>query len=313
MKICIVGLGSIGQRHAWNINKVLSRHEMPFTIDALRVQGRKLDNRLEDLLSTVYHSYEELPGGYDVIFITNPTAFHYEAVSNLLQKTQHMFIEKPVFDGYRDIGSLKLRTDGIYYVACPLRHKKAVRHVKDLVGQGEHFYSVRAISSSYLPGWRKGADYRKSYSAKKELGGGVELDLIHEWDYLTYLFGLPEKMFKITGHLSGLATDTDDIAVYIAGYQDKTAELHLDYFGAETVRVLELFGDRRKYTVDLVHNTIHAVSLQDGEETWTDFGEDDCYLSEMEYFFRSVWQEEKSFNEIGRANTLVKFIMEGQC
>ena len=79
MKICIVGLGSIGQRHAWNINKVLSRHEMPFTIDALRVQGRKLDNRLEDLLSTVYHSYEELPGGYDVIFITNPTAFHYEA------------------------------------------------------------------------------------------------------------------------------------------------------------------------------------------------------------------------------------------
>lgn len=311
MKICMAGLGSIGKRHAQNIYKVLSKRNVSFTLDALRVKDKKLDEKVASLISRTYYSYEELPDDYDVIFITNPTIFHYESVSHLLPRTKHMFIEKPVFHKYIETSSLNLQKNCVYYVACPLRHKKIISYIKRLMEQGETFYSIRAISSSYLPDWRKGTDYRKEYSARKELGGGVELDLIHEWDYLAYLFGMPEKMYKFTGHYSNLEINTEDIAVYIAKYPDKTAELHLDYLGAETVRMMELYGRRKKYIADLCNDTLRILSIGK-EEVQIDFGADDFYFTEMEYFFDVVQKKKKSFNGIDRANTLIKFVLEGQ-
>lgn len=41
MKICMVGMGSIGQRHFRNIVKVLSDCNMDYTIDAFRIKGKK--------------------------------------------------------------------------------------------------------------------------------------------------------------------------------------------------------------------------------------------------------------------------------
>ncbi|MCI8299560.1 MAG: Gfo/Idh/MocA family oxidoreductase [Lachnospiraceae bacterium] len=310
MKICIVGLGSIGKRHVRNIRNVLKERQIEFTLDALRIKGTAADREIEEIISETYRSFEELPDDYNIIFITNPTSLHYDTVRMLIGKTQHMFIEKPVFDRYRDINAINLSADGIYYVACPLRHKKVIAYIKNLVDQGEHFYSIRAISSSYLPDWRKGIDYRNVYSAKKELGGGVELDLIHEWDYLTYLFGIPEQMYKFVSHCSSLEINSDDLAVYIAKYQDKAAELHLDYFGVETVRRLELIGNRKNYIVDLLRNVIQIISINNDENKYIDFGEDDFYLSEMNYFFDSVSHNEKTFNEIDRANDLMKFVLE---
>ncbi len=310
MKICMVGMGSIGQRHFRNIVKVLSDCNMDYTIDAFRIKGKKIDNEIESSISSIHYSTDTMPDDYDVIFVTNPTIFHYETVKKLIHKTRHMFIEKPVFEKYQEIHSLGLGA-GVYYVACPLRHKKVIRYMKEALEKGEKYYSVRVISSSYLPDWRRGVDYRNVYSADKGLGGGVELDLIHEWDYITYLFGFPEKMYKFVGHCSDLEITSEDIAVYIAKYADKMLELHLDYFGAETVRLLELMGNREKCIVDLIRNTIRIVK-QNKEEKRIDFGPDDFYLSEMKYFFELVQRGEKSFNEINSANELVKFIMEGQ-
>ena len=85
---------------------------------------------------------------------------------------------------------------------------------------------VRAMSSSYLPDWRPGQDYRKTYSAHKDLGGGVSIDLIHEWDYLTYLFGWPKKVHSFIGKKSNLEIDSDDYAIYIAEFEKMIAELH---------------------------------------------------------------------------------------
>ena len=43
-----------------------------------------------------------------------------------------------------------------------------------------------------------------TYSAHKDMGGGVSIDLIHEWDYLTYLFGMPSEIYSILDKVSDL-------------------------------------------------------------------------------------------------------------
>lgn len=79
------------------------------------------------------------------------------------------------------------------------------------------------------------------YSAHKALGGGVTIDLIHEWDYLVDLFGVPETICNIHGKYSDLEIDSDDLSIYIAQYPTLLAEVHLDYFGRTYRRSIELF------------------------------------------------------------------------
>ncbi len=73
--------------------------------------------------------------------------------------------------------------------------------LKDLL-PALHPYCARVICSSYLPDWRPGVDYRTVYSAHKAMGGGVTIDLIHEWDYLVELFGVPQQLYNFKGTYS---------------------------------------------------------------------------------------------------------------
>ena len=88
------------------------------------------------------------------------------------------------------------------------------------------------------------------YSAHKDMGGGVTIDLIHEWDYLVELFGKPEKMYNFKGTYSHLEIDSDDLSVYIAQYPTLLCEVHLDYFGREYRRSIELLCKNGTVTAD---------------------------------------------------------------
>ena len=69
----------------------------------------------------------------------------------------------------------------------------------------------------------------------------MTIDLIHEWDYLVDLFGVPETICNIRGKYSDLEIDSDDLSIYIAQYPTLLAEVHLDYFGRTYRRSIELF------------------------------------------------------------------------
>ena len=73
-KIAMVGLGSIGKRHLINIDQVLSKRGVDYSIDLIRrYNSNALDSDCEKFVSTIYTENETIPDDYDVIFITNPT------------------------------------------------------------------------------------------------------------------------------------------------------------------------------------------------------------------------------------------------
>ncbi|MCO1601324.1 Gfo/Idh/MocA family protein [Desulfosporosinus nitroreducens] len=284
MKICFCGLGSIGTRHIKNLSKILKGKNIQYTIDALRSTSVLLDDEIVEIVNQTYTNWRDLECDYDIVFVTNPTASHYEIMQKLIIKTKHMFIEKPIFNKTDVcIDDLEFKPNGIYYVACPLRYSPVIRYIKDYV-KGHHVFSVRAICSSYLPDWRKDTDYRKIYSALKELGGGVTLDLIHEWDYITYLFGDPSCVKTIKGTYSNLEISSDDLAIYIAEYTDKLVELHLDYFGRVSQREMHLYTADELIKADVLNNRITFCSSGD----MVNFDKEDIYINEMKGFLNMV-------------------------
>lgn len=303
MKICFIGLGSIGVRHLRNTITILKQRNISYSIDALRSTGKALPEDLACLLHMQYQEISQLQDDYDIIFITNPTSLHYETMQRVMNKTKHMFIEKPIFESCaHSINDLPIKPGGIYYVACPLRYSPVIKYISDFVKTHE-IYSVRAISSSYLPQWRKGIDYRNVYSAKKSLGGGVSLDLIHEWDYITDLFGMPEKVFNLNGHFSNLEIDSDDISVYIAEYTDKLVEVHLDYIGRKTTRKLELYGRDFVLCADLIENKIVITA---SEEKTVLLEKEDIYINEMNHFLDIISGTAANGNDIQHAYQVLK-------
>ncbi len=305
LKVCFVGIGSIARRHIKNLRTVCSERGTELTIDAVR-RCAGADGKENELgLEKVYTGYDEIDSEYDAVFITNPTEYHIETLKSMMKYGRNFFIEKPVssVNQIEEAEKLRLKEDAVYYVACPLRYNAVIRYLKENVDFGK-VISVRSISSSYLPEWRPGTDYRQTYSASKKLGGGVSIDLIHEWDYLTFLTGMPRKVFHLCGKKSALEIDSEDYAVYIAEYADKIVELHLDYFGRKTIRQIMVLTDEDTICGDLVNSRVEFMrtgKILDFQEM-----RDDYQIRELEHFLDLIEGGATSDSDIGHALEVLK-------
>lgn len=283
-----IGLGSIGSRHLKNLHTICAERGITLAADALRSSlNRPLRPGVAELLRAQFTSLDDpaARGHYDLAFITNPTSLHAETLQSLRGRAGALFIEKPIFSADQaglDPAAL-LATGQKAYVAAPMRWCGVMLALKKRLETGADGrpYCARVLCSSYLPDWRPGVDYRTVYSAHKAMGGGVTIDLIHEWDYLVDLFGAPERLYNLRGQYSELEIDSDDVSLYIAQYPGMLAEVHLDYFGRGYRRSIELFTPSGSLVADFGAGTL---TLPDG--TVEDYTEDvnARYLREMAYF-----------------------------
>ena len=305
MKVLFAGLGSIGQRHLKNLKLLCSEQGDVSRVTALRATSAALPSDIVRLLDreTTQIDPEEY---YDIAFVTGPTCQHASVIEALRGQVGTFFIEKPLFDRTDiDLEGLGLGKEQKAYVAAPLRWSwlyMALRQHMNVVTP----YAVRCICSSYLPGWRPSTDYRNVYSAKKEMGGGVALDLVHEWDYLVDLFGMPDVSYCISGHFSDLEINSEDLAVYIARYPRFAIELHLDYFGRKEQRNVEIFTEEGTIVADFIEGTItmpygNIISYKEQPNK--------KYLREMAYFLSYArGNEDNNENSPQRALQILKIV-----
>ena len=282
--IAFIGLGSIAKRHIKNVCDYISSCGNTYSIDLYRSNlERPVAEEILPLVNASYLYSGDVQRDYDMAFITNPTSLHLEAALKFRQHTKALFMEKPVFDGFDvDEDVIKTLDEIPSYVACPLHYNPVLQYVKQNIDLSK-VISVRAMSSSYLPDWRPGQDYRQTYSAHADLGGGVDIDLIHEWDYLTWIFGMPTQCFGVAGKYSALEIDSNDTALYVAKNNQMTFELHLDYFGRKTQRTLDIFTQDDTIQCDIIAGTI--TYLKEGKTINVNAERNAFQMAEIKHFF----------------------------
>ncbi len=304
LKICFAGIGSIARRHIKNMTNICGERNIELQIDAVR-RKESVATDVDNLITNIYYTIQDIPSDYDVAFITNPTEYHLETIKAFKGKTKHFFIEKPlVTTGQLDrVNEINIENGSVYYVACPLRYNAVIQYLKQNINTNS-VLSVRSISSSYLPEWRPGTDYRNTYSAHKNLGGGVAIDLIHEWDYLSFLFGIPQKIYCLTGKISDLEIDSEDYAIYIAKYKDKIAELHLDYFGRKNIREIQIFSKEDTIIGDIANCKINFQ--KSGKNIEFNEERDDFQKRELIHFLDILDRNVESDSDIDNAIQVLK-------
>ena len=307
LRVCFVGYGSIAKRHIANLHSLCKEKKIDLSIDVLRHSkgnDKKNNERLKyvDLIKYDKLGKQDI---YDIIFITNPTSEHYKTLKKYKDNAKIFFMEKPACS-YNDLSKMaRLSIDpNRVYVACPIRYKKVIQYIKTKIDL-KNVISARVICSSYLPDWRKGTDYTKSYSANKKLGGGVRLDLIHEMDYIKYLFGYPKDVICKFVKYSNLKIDTEDLAVYILEYKDKLVELHLDYFGRAPQRIMELYTENDVIVIDLLKNEVKSL-IKNKHNKFKE-NRDDFQLCELRHMLDMYFN--KAINDNNLTNSIKTILL----
>lgn len=304
MKVLIIGLGSIAKKHIAAINQLDESAE----IFALRSNP----NSKSDLSGVVdiYNLNDIKVSYFDFVLISNPTSEHFSTIQQLVEFNIPLFIEKPLFSEINEETQIlvdEIEKKGITtYVACNLRFLDCIKELKTLLKE-EKINEVNVYCGSYLPDWRPGVDFRTVYSANKEMGGGVHIDLIHELDYVYWLFGNPDQTNSFFSNTSSLQISAYDYANYLWTYKTFSASIILNYYRKESKRSIEVVTDNGTYYVDLLKNFIEFNNkcIFASQKRITD-----TYYSQIEFFVENILKSKEKFNTIEEANTILKLCMK---
>ncbi len=301
MNVLIIGLGSIAKKHIDALHQISNN----FKIFALRSSSSS-----EPYLNVknLYSLSQIKERCIDFIIISTPTSKHLENIQALIEFDIPLFIEKPLFNTLEvknvldQIKRQNLKT----YVACNLRFLDSLIYVKNEFLGNANFKvnEVNAYCGSYLPDWRPTSDFKKSYSANRDLGGGVHLDLIHELDYLYWMFDEPLEVHKLLKSKSSLSIDAVDYANYQLVYERFVANVVLNYFRRDAKRYLEVVFDQFTIKVDVIANKVFKNDELIFESDQVIL---DTYKKQLEYFINNI--SKPTFNDIEEAYKVLKICL----
>ncbi|MFC4209939.1 Gfo/Idh/MocA family protein [Pedobacter lithocola] len=283
MNVLIVGLGSIARKHI----AALQTLKIGTKIYALR---SGINSTVEIGVENIY-DLDTVNVVFDFAIISNPTHLHYQFIKELAQKSIPLFIEKPAvhtLENANKLVELIAEKQLVSYVACNLRFHPCIKFLKEkMEDKPLRINELNIYCGSYLPDWRPGRDFRYIYSANAEMGGGVHLDLFHEIDYTTWLFGSPNKSKSVLRNNSSLDIDAVDYANYILQYDGFTASIILNYYRRNPKREIEVVFEDDTWTVDLIKNTLKNDANEYLFEA-SDFDVKHTYIFQLEYFINCL-------------------------
>ena len=311
MKILMIGLGSIGQRHVRNIRKCYGDS---VEIIAYRVRG--LHHTFSDTMQiregvsfeeeygvTAYYDLSEaLAERPDVAFITNITSEHIPCAIKAAEAECDIFLEKPIstsMEGISKLQSIIAEKKLVVGVGFQNRYHPCLKRLKELLSQNVigNILSVDVEMGERLITMHSYEDYRGTYMAQKRMGGGVIFNQqIHELDYISWLFGTPVSVYSVNGKFSDLEIDVDDVcsSLYVVEREGRRIPVyaHADFLQSPPVRRCKVIGNDGIILVDLMQKKLEVIShngsLSIKSDEYPKFDRNNMYIEELVNFFKAI-------------------------
>ncbi|HRI19679.1 MAG TPA: Gfo/Idh/MocA family oxidoreductase [Panacibacter sp.] len=230
--LLVAGAGSIGERHISILQKLGYSN-----IYVYRQRNLPLRSIAAETV-TVFTDWNEIKNIRPVAaFICTPTSQHLQQATDCAGSGIHLLVEKPLAADVSGFEALKkaIIDNNVYLqVAYMMRYHPLMQQMKVLIENKQlgNLLNFQTYWGEYLPDWHPWEDYRNSYAALKELGGGVALTLSHDIDLVTWLCNSKFNHFStIKNYRSALEVNVEsgaDIGFQFAN--GITGHCHLNYF-----------------------------------------------------------------------------------
>lgn len=239
-QVLVIGYGSIGKRHVRNL---LELGIIPYVLT--KYPDKANVNFIKDLAVIKNRKIE-------YCIISSPTARHLSDFKDCLSlktdKIKNILIEKPLeasFFKAKEIKNIAVKYDFNVFVSYNLRFIRRFDIIKKFIKKYKNTIKIVEVTAGQdLREWRPGKDIKNSYSAYRDSGGGVDMDLSHEIDYVLWLFGKEfgnKMMYR--SNISGLKIESPDIFKLILDYKKFIVDITLDYIRKPKERYLKILCD----------------------------------------------------------------------
>ena len=308
-----MGYGSIGKRHIQNLSNY---SDIEIIVCTKRKQDIFLKKNKCKVIKSLKKSISENP---DFAIISNVTSLHIETAIELANAGIHFLIEKPLSHNQNGVKKLLnvIKTKKlITLIGCHLRFHPCIIKIKEIIEKKKigKVLAVQAQNSSYLPDWHPYENYKESYAAKKELGGGVVLTSIHELDYLYWLFGKINDVFSISDKSGDLELSCDDMSSSLLKFKAGiVGEVHLDFFQKTIIRQCNIIGTKGIISCNINLNRIKLYNPI--TKKWSvqlelkNYDINEVYKRELDHFIKCVKNNKKSINDVGEGINVLKIAL----
>lgn len=289
LRIGVLGLGSIGLRHAKNLL------DMGYSVRAYDPTPQRRD-MFEQAGGQVVKSKQDIATTCDAVVIASPSAFHLPDLEWAIENGKHAFVEKPLAHTLQglDVICREAKDKNLTLsLGMNIRFNPAIRHLSEMIVKG-HIGNVLWANywhSSYLPDWRPQADYRTGYAADPKTGG-VIFDVIHGFDLLYFLLGnysVSGAVARVSGVLEMSSDDCADILCqHTSGV---TSTLHMDFITRPKTHTFTVAGTHGTARVDISRRSL-VVTGGDGvinfEKIFDETHVNNDYCEELQDFINAI-------------------------
>ena len=297
MKILIIGVGSIGERHSRCFQKIPG---VKIGICDLNIElARRIGQKYE--IEEVGRGIDEFNlNEYDAAVICTPANTHIPIATKLAEEGLHLLIEKPLstnVSGITELKEIANRRGGVISVGYVFRSDPVLSSMRDGLMSGK-FGEPRQIvgfSGQNFPFFRP--DFRETYYISRDQGGGAIQDA------MTHLINAAEWL---VGPISRIISDSNKQALSHESEVEDTVHVIANHNNG----VMGIFGlnqyqmpDECVITVVCTEGTVRFerhnsrwISKSSPEEKWVEEmameqNPDDFFIRQANNFVDSIKSE----------------------
>lgn len=258
----VVGAGSIGERHIGILQ------QLGYT-NIYVYRQRNLPLRTITTGSVnIFTDWNQVKIIQPVVaIICTPTSQHLKQAIDCAALGIHLLIEKPLSADVEGLDELKatVKSNHVYVqVAYMLRYHPLMKELQSLINNHQlgALLNFQTYWGEYLPDWHPWEDYRNSYAARKELGGGAALTLSHDIDLVTWLCNNKlSKYSMVKNYRSSLEVNVESGADIIFEFENGiTGHSHLNFYEKIPHRSYKFIFEEGLATVDYFKNRLEVLS-----------------------------------------------------
>jgi len=269
----IIGAGLIGQVHSMMLRYVAERTEQSVRVvsvaDVSHPAAERLAARWDG--ARALESAEEIIAdpSIDAVWICTPTAMHRQACVAAARAGKHIFCEKPLAmtaaeasemaasikaSGVTSQVGLVMRFSPVYNVIKAMCHRPDAGRLLSVTMRDDQDFPTRGVHAS---AWRN--------DPRLTAGGTLIEHSVHDFDLLTWMFGLVTSLYCRTRNVNG-ADGVEDFGAttmeFAGGFHGQLTSIWHRMIGRPSNRRLEVFAENLFVACDA--DTVGPIVFQRG-------------------------------------------------